>query len=290
MHLTYGPDDGTVGFGRMGYADISLAGIKVTHQQLGIINYTNIQGDGFTNGILGLAYSFGTHAFNGTNATADSGGNRVEYDALLPSIMNNNKQITSFSIAQPRGSPNAYLAFGGVPPVQFEDKFASTPIRTAEVLSPSLKGKYLYYIATIQGFVYDGAPANATASTELNALVDTGTSDVYVPTDVYKAVLKLFQPPAQQVEGHQAPFAPCNATPPAFGVTIGGQTFQMSKETMFSNDSHIDVNSTKYCSLSIRDGGTGGIGQPFVLGYAFLQNVVTVYDVGAAQLRFAALK
>lgn len=39
---------------------------------------------------------------------------------------------------------------------------------------------------------------------------------------------------------------------------------------------------TGYCAISVASGGSG----PYILGDAFLQNVVAVFDVGAAQMRF----
>jgi len=47
--------------------------------------------------------------------------------------------------------------------------------------------------------------------------------------------------------------------------------------------SEID-DKTGLCLTSVQRGGEG----PYILGIAFPQNVVAVFDVGAAEMRFAA--
>ena len=42
--------------------------------------------------------------------------------------------------------------------------------------------------------------------------------------------------------------------------------------------------TTGYCAVAIASGGSG----PYILGDVFLQNVVAVFDVGGAEMRFYA--
>nr|AGU10903.1 Eukaryotic aspartyl protease [uncultured organism] len=92
----------------------------------------------------------------------------------------------------------------------------------------------------------------------------------------------LFNPPAEYLADAQAYYVKCDAIPPQFGVTIGNQTFWVQPDDLVLR-SQVD-SETGLCLTSIQNGGEG----PYILGIAFLQNVVAVFDVGAAEMRFAA--
>jgi aspergillopepsin I len=78
----------------------------------------------------------------------------------------------------------------------------------------------------------------------------------------------------------------CNATAPVHGVTIGGSTFYINSTDMIL-PSGTDNSGTRTCISGINAGGDVSQGI-FVLGGTFLRNVVAVFDVGAAEMRFAA--
>jgi hypothetical protein len=75
-------------------------------------------------------------------------------------------------------------------------------------------------------------------------------------------------------------FAPCDAIPPRFAVTISGQDFWINPADMLYQEL-IDP-LTGYCATAVASAGSG----PCILGDAFLQNVVAVFDVGGAEMRF----
>lgn len=74
---------------------------------------------------------------------------------------------------------------------------------------------------------------------------------------------------------------PCNASVPEFGISIGGQVFMISQADMLLQSS-VDP-ATGLCAVGVMDGGTG----PYVLGNTFMNNVISVFDIGAAEMRFA---
>lgn len=41
---------------------------------------------------------------------------------------------------------------------------------------------------------------------------------------------------------------------------------------------------TGYCLIGPQDGGSG----PYILGDTFMNNVISVFDIGASEIRFAA--
>jgi hypothetical protein len=63
-------------------------------------------------------------------------------------------------------------------------------------------------------------------------------------------------------------------------VVISGVEFWINPADLIYRDLMDPM--TGYCAVAIASGGSG----PYILGDVFLQNVVAVFDVGAAQLRF----
>lgn len=77
-------------------------------------------------------------------------------------------------------------------------------------------------------------------------------------------------------------FVPCDAIPPPFAIVISGVEFWINPADLIHQDL-IDP-LTGYCACGITSGGAG----PYILGHVFLQNVLAVFDVGGAEMRFYA--
>lgn len=73
---------------------------------------------------------------------------------------------------------------------------------------------------------------------------------------------------------------PCNASAPLFGVTIGGVNLMMNPVDMVYPG--IRDPDKGWCLTAIANGGAG----PYILGDAWLQNVVVVTDVGQSVMHF----
>ena len=67
---------------------------------------------------------------------------------------------------------------------------------------------------------------------------------------------------------------------PQFSVLIGGVPFPVNPRDMLFRDFQDPV--TGLCMTAIGSGGTG----PYILGDTFLQNVVAIFDIGNAEMRF----
>lgn len=179
----------------------------------------------------------------------------------------------SFSLAIQRGS-GGYIAFGGLPPVQTTGSFASTPIQEFNGVAGSAFTGQSFYTITPDAIVFPGSAAKQTTQ----YIIDSGTTLNYLPTNTARAINSLFSPKATQTGGVWT--VACNARAPQFGVKIGGQTFMLNPVDMIFKDE-----TTGLCVSAVQDGGAAP--GPFVLGDQFLNNVVAVFDVGAAQMRFA---
>lgn len=115
----------------------------------------------------------------------------------------------------------------------------------------------------------------------LLAIVDSGSTNIYLPPNMATAINALFEPPAVFSGVGGVYLVQCNATAPKFGVTISGYTFYINPiDLIFHGSSENDAN---LCISRIMSGSS----DVCILGDAFLTNVVAVFDVGAAEMRFA---
>jgi hypothetical protein len=234
------------------------------------------RGNGVSSGLVGLAYPAITSAFSGTDPSADSASNRISYDPLFTTMYKKGLSDPTFSLAIQRdgSSVGGYVAFGGLPPATTNGSFVSTPI---QILTAQGGSADTFYTITPDALVYTGAAGTNTAQ----YIVDSGTSLTYLPTAVVKKVASLFSPKATYDSSQGAYFVSCTAKAPAFGVKIGGTTFSLDPRDLIMQGQR-DTSSGK-CLVGLADGGSG----PFILGDTFLNNVVAVFDVGAAEMRFA---
>lgn len=99
---------------------------------------------------------------------------------------------------------------------------------------------------------------------------------------LYDDIAALYDPPAVYIENEGASFAPCNASVPTLGVQINGTVFYISEADMLMQE--IVDPDTGYCLIGPQDGTTG----PYILGDTFMNNVISVFDIGASEMRFAA--
>ena len=75
-------------------------------------------------------------------------------------------------------------------------------------------------------------------------------------------------------------FTSCDAIVPRVGVILGGKTFFMNPVDLINQDMVDPL--TGLCMTAIADGGAG----PYILGDVFMQNALTVFDVGRGKMRF----
>lgn len=131
--------DGTYVSGYFGFDDVTVGGLTVRHQQLALVNDTYWYGDGETSGLLGLAYPLRTGV----------DGNVAQYNPVFTSMWEDGLTQPLFALGLSRDPPNttitatatnngsvaapttgqeaSYMAFGGLPPVDYD---ASTWTRT----------------------------------------------------------------------------------------------------------------------------------------------------------------
>jgi hypothetical protein len=98
---------------------------------------------------------------------------------------------------------------------------------------------------------------------------------MYFPSAVANTINSLFNPPPMYYS--RTPYLDCNARAPTLGVKIGGKVFYINPEDMIYDPGDVNCQSSIVATDDF-----------FVLGDPFMRNVVSVFDVGANEMRFAA--
>ena len=302
---TFGVKYGTgIAMGTVGYEDLTMGGITVTNQTVGIVNSTDDDvGDGLQSGLLGLAYPSLTSAHPGVNYPNDSLiTNRVIYDPFFHSMYKRGLVEPWFSMALDRlpvntsSGPGGYLGLGELPPVAHENDWATVPVEITE----SIPREYYedgepvltYWTITVDAVTWGPSnasstsiiPTSATAtnSTSFQAVVDSGNPLNLFPEEIAISINAAFDPPAVYDKESGAFTVECDARAPAFSVVIGGKTFWHD-----SRDMIIPVGDGTCISGVSATEEALGVTLHF-LGDTFLKNVVSVFNFGRDEMRFAA--
>jgi len=99
--------------------------------------------------------------------------------------------------------------------------------------------------------------------------------------EVAEAINGAFDPPAKFSANQGQWWVECNAKAPDFGIKIGGQVF-------WTNPANLILPQVKATNGMCSTGITGTSGAPYILGDAFMQGIVSVFDLSSKmEIRFA---
>ena len=297
LNLTY--DDGSCVTGVFGKETVTIAGIPIKNQQVGVVDYASYAADGVSSGLIGLADPSLTSAFAGTDPALDY-TSQIIYNPVITNLFNTGYVAPVFSLALERSSISSgtaaggFLAIGGLPPVVSSPIFATAPFQLATITDASTNIstlQYQYYTIVVNSFTYErsdetnwthpGFPSRfppLTNSSHHQVIVDSGTVLIYLPTGIANAVNELFDPPAVYDASTEHYVVNCSAKAPEFGVEIDDQTIYVNEKDL------IQDSGNGSCVSGISDAGSGLL----ILGDVFLKNVLAVFDLGASEMRFAA--
>ncbi len=79
----------------------------------------------------------------------------------------------------------------------------------------------------------------------------------------------------------------CNAKKPALDILIAGTRFDTNPLDLILL-AGTDANGNNLCISGVDDGGSDPTADVYILGDTFQKSVVSVFDVGAAEMKFAA--
>ena len=273
---------------------MTVAGVTVNKQQIALATAAAWAGDGVSSGLVGLAYPSLTSAFGGSNPALDSAGNQDIYSPLFTTMVSQELVSPIFSLALGRVAEEGYLALGGLPPVATTGLFGIAPIQVLALEGFGITDAYSFYAIGVDSFILDNKTiifpdaafitashgeqnreGKNSGSQGLQVIIDSGTTLIYLPGFLSDVINAAFDPPVLYDQEAGSYVTDCGAAVPTLGVTIGGVTFIVDPEDMV-----FEQDGTCYSGVQ------WGAGGPFVLGDVFLRGVVSVFDVGAGEMRF----
>ncbi|KAJ7860410.1 aspartic peptidase domain-containing protein [Mycena olivaceomarginata] len=297
--------------GGLGFDTVSVGGLTVTQQEIGVPDLAAWNGDGVNSGLIGLAYSGLTSAFNTTDPTKASSKNHIPYDPFFfTAVKQGAVSNPFFSLALNRGAlvvnatedPNlGFIAFGGMPPVDLDKTAVTVPVQgySASTGEPSsTDAVFFYYTVDVDAYTFPGSTKVATSNN--NTILDSGTTLNLVPTKVAKAYNAQFVPKATLDRDSGLYFVDCNATVPAFSVTLGGKCSPSMGVTRSSTPARMTTATpsvspvprtagrtrptmSSFCALYFSC-GRAPLLSIFCSGDVFLHNVVSTFNIQTNEL------
>jgi hypothetical protein len=292
FNITYG--DGEFLTGTVGTDTVTVAGLTVTGQEMGVVNNAAWNGDSVNSGLMGLAFPTITSVFSGTNVTKDSNKNHevynpVFFNAVAQGLLSN----PIFSLALNRGSfanelsgpledPNlGYLAFGGIAPVAVTNTSVTVPLQGLSVGTNKTASSYFYYTIDLS---YNFSGSQQVANATGQAILDSGTTLAMVPTPIAQAFNALFVPPAVYNSTFSLYTVPCDATVPALSITVGGASFAVDAKDLVLPLGANDTQGNPLCMTGTQDGGADDGTNTFIMGDVFMHNVVSTFSPQSQQV------
>ncbi|KAJ6143363.1 hypothetical protein N7471_002816 [Penicillium samsonianum] len=280
--------------GLMANEQVSMGGVSVNAQKIGISNESNPMGDGVNSGLLGLGYPALTSA-HPANHTSNSTywRDRLVYNPLLFTMHEQGLIDPYFSLALAHTPQNqstsfgGYLTLGGLPPVNHSCHFSTVPVEITENIPrwyTSGKSVLSYWSTSVRNITYGSKSNNLTTNTtSFQAFIDSGNYISYLPPAVVDPINALFSPPATFDSDLGLYVVDCSANAPKFGLSLGDQTFYHDGSDL------IYQTSEGVCVSSLASSSEVSLGDVTlnIIGVPFLKNVVAVFDFGKNEMRFA---
>ncbi|XP_025061598.1 gastricsin [Alligator sinensis] len=246
--------------GIFGYDTVTIQNVAISDQEFGLsetepgTNFVYAQFDG----ILGLAYP----------AISSGGATTVMQGLIQQNLLD--APLFSFYLSSQDGSQGGELVFGGVDSNLYTGQIIWTPV-TQEA----------YWQIAIEGFSISGQ-TTGWCSNGCQGIVDTGTSLLTAPGDVYSNLLESIGA-EQDSDGQYVVSCDSIDSLPTISFVIGGTSLPLppSAYVIQSTDGScmVGIGPTYLPSQN---------GQPlWILGDVFLRSYYSVYDMGNNQMGFA---
>jgi hypothetical protein len=282
--------------GNIGQETVTFGNVTVHNQTIGVMYRGSWVEAVRTSGIIGMAFATNTRKYAALADPYSESANPedrrpIPYNPLFTTMHQQGLIKPYFSLALNRvdESPGV-LALGGLPgdPIRYSNtwakaKFQFLTFENGSAIEPEL-GWSLYTIHT-EGYSVDAR--NTTK--QLVAFLDSGSPLIYVPRDVARKVNTGWKPAAKQDRISSKWIVDCDAVPPNFGIIINGTNLMVDVENMAVKGgirALPEVKEPGRCLSAVQEASVLSLGL-YVLGTPFLKSVVAVFDVGAAEMRFA---
>ncbi|KAJ7259994.1 putative aspartic protease [Mycena haematopus] len=254
------------------YTDtVVLGGLTITKQSIG----DGTKSSGFT-GVDGIV------GFGPVDLTEDT----VSGSTTVPTVLDNllsqgtiSTEVLGVSFAPESGSDsddtNGELTLGGTDSTKFTGAITYTSKTSTSPYSE-------YWGISVSSITYNGASIGSSA----NAIVDTGTTLIYIPTAAYNSFLSASGGKTDSSTG----LASWTTLPTKnFAFTIGGVSFSLTPSQFTIPQAQYSVwglPTGKFYGW-IAAGGTSAADVNFIIGQKFLENYYSVFDTTNNRVGFA---
>lgn len=295
VHFNISYVDGERLTGILGRERVTLGGIMVQNQTVAVVDRANWHGDGTSSGLIGLAWPSITQAVQGAQgpvvqqgpvtAGSDTKTNKPAKIAYDPVFFTMKKQglvepYFSMAINRPEEGPGV-LALGGLPggDIKYESNFTKAPMEYMTFSGKLAPKSYSLYMVKVTG----GKVGNETfeAIPGFDVVIDSGTTLAYLPAEVAGAINDGWNPPALYDVNSRQFFVDCDSKAPDVSLKIGDGYLRIDPADMKLPGAAM-LNGKSICISTIQQ--ATGLN---LLGGPFMKSVVSVFDVGAAEMRFA---
>jgi len=249
-------------------ASVSFGGLTVSDQSIGVASSSS--GFDGVDGIIG---------FGPVDLTEDTVSNADTVPTFTDNLYSQGSistEVLGVSFAPIPGSDteatNGELTLGGTDSTKYSGSIGYTNLLTSGDAS-------YYWGVAVSSITYSGTSIGSGS-----AIVDTGTTLIYIPSSAYSKFLK----DAGGTTDSSTGLARFSKEPTGtVGFTIGGVSYTLTPSQYLipsAQYSNFGLNSEYYYSW-IGSGGSSGV--DFIIGQKFLENYYAVFDTTNQRLGFA---
>jgi len=260
---------GSGSFSGTEYTDsVTFGGLTVSKQSIGVARTAT----GF-DGVDGI---FGVGPVDLTQGTVSGVSSVPTFLDNLLSQGSISTEVLGVYFAPESGSDqddaNGELTLGGIDSTRYSGSITYTPTLKSGSFAP-------YWGISVSGISYGGSSLGSGS-----AIVDTGTTLIYIPSTAYSRFLSATGGRTDSSSG----LAKFTTKPTGnFAFTIGGATFSLTPAQYLvptAEYSLFGLSSGSYYSW-INTGGSSGVN--FIIGQKFLESFYSVFDTTNARVGFA---
>lgn len=298
---TFGVKYGSgISSGILGFETVTVGGLSVERQIIGVSDRTTDEGNGFDSGVIGLAYPFLTSAHPGDDYSNDSysfWSDRIPYNPWFTSLYKQGSVEPFFSFALTRTPVNVsngdggFLSLGRLPPVKHSSTFSVSPVEIIKDIPPFFTNNETaktYWALSVKSTHID---SSVSTYESWQALVDSGNFFNFFPSEVAASVNAAFKPPATPASNFNESAlydVTCDAIAPRFGMTFWNNVtiYMDQQDTIVQNADGTCTSAFLDADVFSAVSGAEGLSIN-IIGTPFLRSVVSVFDFGKDEIRFA---
>ncbi|GMM34396.1 aspartyl protease [Saccharomycopsis crataegensis] len=266
FEIMYG--DRTYAKGKWAYDDLTFGNVELKN-----IFFSAATNQTTGEGVCGIGFP--------TNEASNYPGGFM-YDNLPVQLVNQgyiSKNAYSLYLNSEEASSGSVL-FGAIDHAKYQGELQTFDIVDIDDGGDKTSTPYAFYINL------DSVSVNNTTyiNTAYPALLDSGTTLLYAPTEVYKKVGETYGTYSNDDEGY---VTTCGATGPNFDFKFNNLTISVPfKDLLFSLEDNGSMGANDKCMIGLQNAGSS----TYILGDVFLRSAYVVYDLTDAKISMAQVK